>query len=674
MKKNIFIITFLLTFNFIFNKLTEEQRENLFKKFTIKVTEKNLDTFNKRFIHKEKLSDTIIYDPTIIKSLIDSMGLEENFTFFNHTDAEIIVKNQQRCGCCWSHSSSSALAYRYVKHGFPSDFSLSPQLPLSCYITDCDAGNYLIDSAMNLVKNGTVTESCFPFQSGDGETMPECPTECEDGTEFKKYYAKEVYMTEQLYSEENFYEIVGIMLDQLVNKGPIVTGIDVYVDFMEWHYDKEKCKNEVYSYDGKSLYAGGHAVAVVGYGKLNDKYYWLLQNSWGTDVCDNGFIKVEFGQIGVENVAFVDPYIPDEEAEKKDINVKFVSIDDSCYMDVSSETDYKLWNNTVEISFKNEDNPDDRTFNFQCNVVNIYNKNTPACFYEELNGEFMHKGHYKYVSYQSLGVENNFTLDDSFKDASFYLYGVNYVYTLFTDTFFVSQQGSKILIYHDYTYGIESNQPPIWPTKNAKQPLSDCEPFDFPYMGIHLTFLLCTIKEEELSEFQQYNSSSDEPMLFSIDCGRKETTDMIVYLLDKTKYPVFYVKKFVAPENKNISFESEISLVVEVQGSVSNIKNNNYFYGVVNVEVKGKNESSLLECNTGIPTEGVKEYNLSCVLLIEGEVEADNLYLKTGYTPIEQEDPYDVIIPNEIKCKINTAYSQINRISMIFILGLFLLL
>ena len=54
---------------------------------------------------------------------------------------------------------------------------------------------------------------------------------------------------------------------------------------------------------------GGHAIIVVGYGFLNGKFYWQIQNSWGPNVCDNGFIKIEFGQVNIEVVAFSEPYI-----------------------------------------------------------------------------------------------------------------------------------------------------------------------------------------------------------------------------------------------------------------------------------------------------------------------------------------------------------------------------
>ena len=52
---------------------------------------------------------------------------------------------------------------------------------------------------------------------------------------------------------------------------------------------------------------GNHAITVVGYGVLDNKIYWLIQNSWDSNWCDNGFIKMEIGQF-IE-VSFSQPLI-----------------------------------------------------------------------------------------------------------------------------------------------------------------------------------------------------------------------------------------------------------------------------------------------------------------------------------------------------------------------------
>ena len=150
-------------------------------------------------------------------------------------------------------------------------------------------------------------------------------------------------------------------MDQLITKGPVVTGIDVYEDFIEWQIDAEKCHNEVYTYDEKSEYRGGHAIVIVGYRILNGKYYWLIQNSCGEYACDHGFIKVEFGNIGVEAVAFSEPYIHKEVDNTTDIPIKYDSFDGECNLEVST-TYLNFWQNTLDIGFKNTKT--NRPYNF----------------------------------------------------------------------------------------------------------------------------------------------------------------------------------------------------------------------------------------------------------------------------------------------------------------------
>ena len=165
---------------------------------------------------------------------------------------------------------------------------------------------------MNLIKNGTVTEECLPFSSGNGTIIDKCPEKCKNGSELYLYYAQSAYLTEGLLSNETYYDIVTLILDQIINKGPVVSRLSLHQDFIAFIKNKEKCKNEIYRYDGQSPFSASHAVIIVGYGFSNNRYYWLIQNTLGTDSCDNGFMKIEFGQIGIENVAFSEPYIEQE--------------------------------------------------------------------------------------------------------------------------------------------------------------------------------------------------------------------------------------------------------------------------------------------------------------------------------------------------------------------------
>ena len=372
MKIFIFYIFLFLSITKIHSKLPEELRQKLLSKFTKKISLNNLDDLmllEDRFMSTDSNDLTFSYDFYKIRDLLDDYGYPQEYNFLEDINATIRVKDQARCGCCWSHASTSALAYRYQKLGI--DVDLSPQHGLSCYLKDCDAGNYLIDSQLNLVKNGTVTEECLPFSSADGKTIEECPAACKDGSPMKKYYSQNAYMTQDYYSDDYFYDIILIIIDQLYTNGPVVSAIKVYGDFYDLHRDPIKCHNEIYTYDGKSELYGGHAVTIVGYGFINNQFYWLIQNSWGEDTCDKGFVKVEFGQIGVENIAFSEPYISEESITPINLTVSFDSIDLSCNMKVHTTSSNEKWQNSLDLLFKLENGTKDFNFQMQCYFFSI---------------------------------------------------------------------------------------------------------------------------------------------------------------------------------------------------------------------------------------------------------------------------------------------------------------
>ena len=55
-------------------------------------------------------------------------------------------------------------------------------------------------------------------------------TTCKDGSEFQLYYSKNSYSTVDNYEQENYYDIVTVIMDQLINYGPVASSIDCYSD------------------------------------------------------------------------------------------------------------------------------------------------------------------------------------------------------------------------------------------------------------------------------------------------------------------------------------------------------------------------------------------------------------------------------------------------------------
>ena len=649
--KQFIVLLYIIFISKVLLKLPDEKRKNLLSKLTKIVSLENINQLEKDFYSNDFKDTKIEYDPQKIKKLMDEYQFPQEYNFLEDINATIRVKNQENCGCCWAHASSSALGYRYQKLG--KNIDLSPQYSLSCYIRDCDAGNYLIDPQLNLVKNGTVTEECLPFSSQKGTNIEKCPEKCKDGTDIKKYYSRNAYMTQDYYSAETFYDIILIIMDQLITNGPVVSSITAYQDFMELHFDP-KCPNEVYSYDGTSANLGGHAVTIVGYGLLNGKYYWLIQNSWGEEACDKGFVKVEFGQIGVEKVAFSEPYIPDEEATPQEIPVKFDYIDESCYLNVFSNLSYDNWINTLDINFKNEKTSKD--FNFQCSSTSFFGQSNKLKCYFEIKNYFGDLGKFVFNGSDSLGRENIFNLDDSFNGKSFYYWGINEIMTYweFYQYYFVSGKGSKIMFKY-ISYGNEGEfLNPLYPNSETNKALSDCHTIELNLES----WVYCNLKEEEINYFEDFaaEDATKNPMVYNALCGNKQNTYTRVYKLNKNYFPVFKVDSLIIPNKIKITKNDKLLITAQIEGSTTYFQGSELLVAFVDVEKNGANFSIALFCTNEVPTSKVKPHNIECIPNLKdgASLQFDNIYLLPYYIPYNIKYVYEIFIKDTIKGKVDS--------------------
>ena len=224
MQKTVLIYFILLSISAIYSQITKEERKNLLKEIYKKLKINEERNILYRSVEYEENSKNN-YDIDKIKEIIEKYDFPETYNFIEDVNPPVHIKNQESCGCCWAFASSTALAYRYYKQGI--DVNLSPQYLLSCFSGDCEEGGYLIDTEFLLVKEGTITEGCMPYTSADGKTIEECPSTCKNDEEFIKYRSKNPYSTTFDF-ETNYYDVVTIIMDQLVNYGPVVSNILVY--------------------------------------------------------------------------------------------------------------------------------------------------------------------------------------------------------------------------------------------------------------------------------------------------------------------------------------------------------------------------------------------------------------------------------------------------------------
>jgi cathepsin B len=193
------------------------------------------------------------------------------------------IRNQEHCGSCWAFSGVTALSDRMcIASSGKIKVILSPQYLVSCDKVDKACQGGMLDETWNFLETqGTVTDSCFSYKSGDGKIVPDCPSQCDKSSEKLVSYKAVKGSSKELTCPLQ-------MQKEIMANGPVQTGFMVYEDFM--HY-----KSGVYKHTtGKKL--GGHAVRVVGWGKENSVNYWIVANTWGPAWGETGFFRIAFGE------------------------------------------------------------------------------------------------------------------------------------------------------------------------------------------------------------------------------------------------------------------------------------------------------------------------------------------------------------------------------------------
>ena len=645
-------IFFLLVFK-INSLLSPEKREELLRKFTKEISPENFDLKTKNLISDEPKEETYKYNYNTIISLLNTNGFPQNFSFLEENNISPIIKEQKMCNCGWAIASTTALAYRFKLKG-ENGLNLSPQHALDCYLRDAKVGNSLIDSQLNLIKNGTVTEECLPFDSDDGIIRDECSSKCKSGTDIKKrYYSQKAYLTEGLIKNmDNYYSVVTLIIDQLISKGPVVAGISLYQDFYDLSEKKKECAQTIYSYNGKASYQGSHAVTIVGYGCSNNKFYWIIQNSWGKDACDNGFMKIEFGQIGIEYVAFSEAYVEVEGKTPVKINVQYNKINEDCSLEISYDSQVlNKWENSLELSFISED--EKSLFNYQCGALTSEKLgNKFSCYFEQRYLLNTMKT-YKFKEYKSLGKDNEFSLAPTeIKDFTFYGYSHILSNETINTNFFVSGEGSKVILYFEEEDLGKDFLPPIYANSNSPTPLSDCHRLIIKEETENIRLIVCDLKENEINYFEEYNGKNANSMVYNVLCGQKKEANNYVYKLVKTKNPVFNIKKVHVNKSGEISYEAPFNIEANIDGNIPDNFQSQYFLGFATLEYNKVNTTYTMMCAVEKPEKNIIQHNISCAIQIGSGIKKYNhLYILPYIIPyyMNVDSPYEVILKEILK-------------------------
>nr|XP_045624176.1 procathepsin L-like [Procambarus clarkii] len=184
------------------------------------------------------------------------------------------VKDQGKCGSCWAFSATGSLEGQHFRQTGKL-VSLSEQNLIDCSTKygngGCDGG--LMTAAFKYIEDngGIDTEDSYPYKKKEGKCQYKQQASGAKVTGF-------VHIREG--SEDALKKAVATV-------GPVSVAIDASHGSIQFYhhgvYDEPECSST-------NL---GHGVLVVGYGTTEDGTdYWLVKNSWGTTLGDEGYIKM----------------------------------------------------------------------------------------------------------------------------------------------------------------------------------------------------------------------------------------------------------------------------------------------------------------------------------------------------------------------------------------------
>jgi len=236
--------------------------------------------------------------------------LPETFTWRNHNGSDWLdpVMDQGECGSCYAVSSTNMMTVRHrvaLKDPKAAPFSVGFSLYCADVNQGCNGG-YPFLTAMWSQNIGLVQSSCTGRYHVD--TNMQCPGFVKHAESHTKQHldtcmkGKEARVTDFSYVGGYYGGCSEEAMQRALLEGPITVAIEPAMDFMYYKSGvyrsvKKDAEKKAPSAEWVKV---DHAVLLVGWGvdttEKEPRKYWLVQNSWGPEWGEGGYIRMARGE------------------------------------------------------------------------------------------------------------------------------------------------------------------------------------------------------------------------------------------------------------------------------------------------------------------------------------------------------------------------------------------
>jgi C1A family cysteine protease len=217
---------------------------------------------------------------------------------YRHLGLVSPVKDQGQ-GACWVFSAIGTVESAIMKHNGGQVVDLSEEEISSCHPMGETAGieHYAFSY---ILRKGIASEANYPWHTYDSVCHPPAQPD---------YFINDYFILNVSFLP--LADRVRALKSLLYHNGPVSTGFTVYTEFFAYK------GQSVYVWTGDQRLEGGHAVVIVGWkddAAVVNGGYWICKNSWSENWGENGFFRIAYGQLGIDDIVEYVSYDPDDSA------------------------------------------------------------------------------------------------------------------------------------------------------------------------------------------------------------------------------------------------------------------------------------------------------------------------------------------------------------------------